>query len=338
MFSSPRRLRVVIAGLLAILIVAATLPQASSHAAELTKVRLILDWTPNTNHLGLFVAQAEGYFKEAGLDVEIIPPSDAQLEQIVASGTAAFGISYSESLAYARVSGSPVVSVAAIIQHNTSGFASVRANHPLTKPADLDGLRYGAFGSPTEEPFIKALLACGKTAKNTASVEVLNVGYVDLVTLLEQQKIDVAWLFYAWDGIRAEQANLQLDVLMLKDYATCVPDYYTPILITNETMIAEQPETVRAFVGAVAKGYAFAIKQPSEAAAILLKAAPDLGTDSKLVNASAAWLADQFQAEAPRWGEQDPEIWAKFAAFMVDNKILAEAFDTSKAFTNAFLP
>lgn len=338
MLLSSRRLQTVIAGLLAILIITVTLPPVSSGAADLTKVRLMLDWTPNTNHLGIFVAQAEGYFKDAGLDVEIIPPGDAQLEQIVASGTAAFGISYSESLAYARVAGLPVVSVAAIIQHNTSGFASIRTDHPLTRPADLDGLRYGAFGSPTEEPFIKALLACDKTAKNTAKVEVINVGYVDLVTLLEQQKIDVGWLFYAWDGIRAEQANLKLDLLMLKDYATCVPDYYTPILITNETMIAEQPETIRAFVGAVAKGYAFAIKQPSAAAAILLKAAPDLGTDSKLVNASAEWLADQFQAEAPRWGEQDPEIWAKFAAFMVENKILAEPFDTAKASTNAFLP
>jgi ABC-type nitrate/sulfonate/bicarbonate transport system substrate-binding protein len=298
------------------------------------KVRMMLDWTPNTNHTGLFVAQAKGYFAEANLDVEILPPGDTLVEQIVGIGTVDFGISYSESFSYSRASGLPVISVAAIIQHNTSGFAAIREQHPLKTPGDLNGLRYGAFGSPIEEPFLKTLITCA--GANTPNVEVINVGYVDPLPLLERDRIDFVWLFYGWDGLRAEIAGLLLDVLMLKDYAQCVPDYYTPILITNETVIKDKPEVVRAFVGAVARGYAFAIENPAAVADILLKAAPDL--DPALVKASAAWLATQYQADAPRWGEQQAEVWEKFVAFMVTNKVLETPFDVTDAFTNDFLP
>jgi ABC-type nitrate/sulfonate/bicarbonate transport system substrate-binding protein len=116
----------------------------------------------------------------------------------------------------------------------------------------------------------------------------------------------------------------------------CVPDYYTPVFITSERMIAEQPEVVRAFVQATARGYADAIAKPSEAARILLEAEPDL--DADLVRASAIWLAEQFQAEAPQWGVQRAEIWEAFTDFMLKAGALEKAIDSGKAFTNDFLP
>jgi ABC-type nitrate/sulfonate/bicarbonate transport system substrate-binding protein len=144
------------------------------------------------------------------------------------------------------------------------------------------------------------------------------------------------WLFYAWDGIRARQQGLKVDFLMLRDYQKCVPDYYTPLLITSEKLIAEQPDVVRALVQATARGYAYAIQNPADAAELFIKAVPD--TDPALVRESAAWLAPQFQAEASRWGEQKLEIWQNYADWLLKNGALDKAIDAKAAFNNDFLP
>ncbi len=301
-----------------------------------TKVIVMLDWTPNTNHLGLYVAQAQGYYQEANLTVEIQQPGDVQVEQIVATGKAQFGISYQEQATYSRAANTPIVSVAAVIQHNTSGFAALHDKHPLKSPADLAGLRYGAFGSPVEKPMLDILLKCTGEARGAESVEFIDIGFTEPLPLMDKDRIDFVWLFYGWDGIRGKQQGYNLDFVMLKDYTQCVPDYYTPLLITSEDMINKQPDVVRAFVQATARGYAYAIQQPDEAADMLLKAAPDL--EPKLVKESAVWLAPQFQADAPRWGEQKVEVWQGFTDFLAKNGALKAPIDVKTAFTNDFLP
>jgi ABC-type nitrate/sulfonate/bicarbonate transport system substrate-binding protein len=299
-----------------------------------SNITMLLDWTPNTNHLGIYVAQAKGYYQEANLTVDIQQPGDVQVEQVVAAGKAQFGISYQEQATYSRQDNVPIVSVAAIIQHNTSGFASLGDKHPLKTPADLAGLRYGGFGSQVEKPFITILAKCANA--DAESIQFIDIGFVEPFPLLQNDRIDFVWLFYAWDGIRGQRLGLDLDVLMLKDYADCVPDYYTPLLITNEDMIKTQPDVVRAFVQATARGYAYAIQHPDEAADMLVAAAPDI--DAGLVKESAQWLAAQFQAEAPRWGEQKAEIWQGFTDFLVTNGALKNPIDVKAAFTNEFLP
>ncbi len=303
-------------------------------ANQLTQVTVMLDWTPNTNHIGIYEAQAKGYYQEANLLVRIQQPGDVQVEQIVALNKAQFGVSYEEQATYSRANNVPIVSVAAIIQHNTSGFASLDNKKPVKTPADLVGLRYGSFGSAIEKPIINSLITCAGGKPD--SFEMVDIGTAEPFPLMDRDRIDFVWLFYAWDGIRAQQQGLKVDFLMLKDYTNCVPDYYTPLLITNETMIKEQPDVVRAFVQATARGYAYAIQNPTQAADTLLMAAPDL--DVHLVEASAVWLANEFQADAPRWGEQRLDVWQRFSDYMVKNGALKAPIDAQAAFTNDFLP
>ncbi len=300
-----------------------------------TKVTLMLDWTPNTNHLGVYVAQAKSFYQDANLTVDIQQPGDVQVEQIVGTGKAQFGISYEEQATYSRAANVPVVSVAAIIQHNTSGFAALHDKHPLKTPADLAGLRYGAFGSPIEKPMLDILMKC-TSSKGADSIQFIDIGFTEPLPLMDKDRIDFVWLFYAWDGIRANEQGYKLDFLMLWDYKQCVPDYYTPLLITNEDMIKNQPDVVKAFVQATARGYAFAIQHPDDAADLLLKAAPDL--DAKLVKESAEWLAPQYQADAPRWGEQRADVWQGFSDFLLKNGALKSAIDVKAAFSDDFLP
>lgn len=304
---------------------------AKKEDKELKKVSVVLDWTPNTNHTGLYVAKEKGYFKEQGLDVDIIMPGEAGADQLVASGKSEFGVSYQEGITQARVQGVPIVSLAAVIQHNTSGFASPVAKN-IKSPKDFEGKTYGGWGSPVEKAVIESIMK--KENADVNKVDIVNTGDADFFTSVKRD-IDFAWIYYGWTGVEAELRGEKLNVVNLTDYSDKL-DYYTPVLSTNEKMIKNDPDTVKAFVRGSAKGYKFAIENPADAADILIKAAPDL--DAELVKKSQEWLAPKYQDDAPRWGEQKLEVWKNYSDWMAENKLLEGEFDPEKAFTNEFLP
>ncbi len=297
----------------------------------LKSVSIVLDWTPNTNHTGIYVAREKGYFKEEGLDVEILMPGEAGADQLVASGKSQFGVGYQESLTQARVQGVPLVSIAAIIQHNTSGFASPEEKG-ITSPKEFEGKTYGGWGSPVEKSVITSLMQ--KENADVEKVSIVNMGDTDFFTAVKRD-IDFAWIYYGWTGVEAELRGEKLNMVYLTDYSDKL-DYYTPVLTTNEDMISEDPETVKAFVKAVSKGYEYTIDNPDEAADVLIKAVPDL--DPKLVKKSQLWLSPKYKDDAPRWGGQKLAIWENYADWMHENKLLDKELDAEKAFTNQFLP
>ena len=305
----------------------------NSEEEELTPVTFMLDWVPNTNHTGIFVADVKGYFEEAGLDVSIIQPGEVYPEAAVVGGAADFGISFQEQVTLARADGIPLVSIAAVLQHNTSGFASSNEIN-VSSPKDFEGLRYGSYGNPFEDPTLKVLMGCD--GGDFEKLEIVNIGYADPLALIAEKKIDLAWIFYAWQGFQAEQQNIEINVVMMKDWFTCIPDYYTPVVITSEDTISGRPEIVRAVIEALSRGYEFAINSPDEAAALLITAVPEL--DPELVKASQNWISQYYQADAPRWGEQKESVWQGYSDWMVENSILQTSISGKDAFTNEFLP
>ena len=325
-----KRLSLIIVLLLIALIVGAC---ESPGNEELTSVKFMLDWVPNTNHTGVFVAEANDYFEEAGLAVEIIQPGEVYPEAAVASGVTDFGISFQEQVTLARADDVPIVSIATVLQHNTSGFASAAALN-VASPVDFEGLRYGSFGSPFEAPTLEVLMNCD--GGNFSQLEIVNTGWSDPLALIAEEQIDVAWIFYGWQGFQAQQQGVGINVLMMEDYFNCVPDYYTPVVIASEDTIANEPEVVKAMMRALSRGYDFAIQYPSEAAELLLAAVPEL--DTELVKASQDWLSKYYQAGAPRWGEQKESVWQDYTDWMVKHSILSSPISASNAFTNEFLP
>ncbi|MGP4067124.1 ABC transporter substrate-binding protein [Halobacillus sp. B29] len=305
--------------------------EASAKQEETNSVKLVLDWTPNTNHTGIYVAQAEGFFKEQGLDVEIMLPGEAGADQLVASQKAEFGISAQETLTEARIQDIPVVSIGAIIQHNTSGFASPK-DKGITSPADYEGKTYGGWGAPVEEAVLSSLMQ--KENADVSEVEIVNMGNTDFFTAVERD-IDFAWIYYGWTGVEAELRGQELNMQYLTDYSEKL-DYYTPVLTTSETMINENPETVQAFMAAVSKGYEFAIEKPDQAADILIEAVPDL--EPELVKASQEWLSPKYKDDADQWGIQKDEVWSNYAEWMYNHDLLEEKLKANEAFTNEFLP
>ena len=306
---------------------------SSTEVEELTPVTLMLDWVPNTNHTGIFVAEAKGYFEEVGLDVRIIQPGEVYPEAAVVSGAADFGISFQEQVTLARADNVPIVSIAAVLQHNTSGFASLTELN-INDPADFEGLRYGSFGSPFEVPTLKVLMECA--GGDFEKLEIVNTGYADPLALMSERKTDLGWIFYGWQAFQAEQQDIEINVVMMKDWFDCIPDYYTPIVITSEEIISSRPEIVRAVVRALSRGYEFAAENPDDAADLLIAAVPEL--DPELVRMSQNWLSEYYRAEARRWGEQKESVWQDYADWMVENDILSISISGKDAFTNEFLP
>ncbi|GAE95009.1 hydroxymethylpyrimidine ABC transporter [Gracilibacillus boraciitolerans JCM 21714] len=298
---------------------------------KLDEVTFVLDWTPNTNHTGLYVAQAEDFFEEEGLDVEIVMPGEAGADQTVATGKAQFGISAQEAVTEARIQDIPIVSIAAVIQHNTSGFAAPKEKG-IISPADFSGKTYGGWGAPVEAAVIDSLM--NQEDATVEEVEIINMGNTDFFTAVERD-VDFAWIYYGWTGVEAELRGVELNMLYLTDYSEKL-DYYTPVITTNETMIEENPETVKAMLSALEKGYQFAIESPNDAADILVEAVPDL--DEELVHASQEWLSPKYQDDAARWGIQTEEVWSNYADWMYENNLLDSELDVESAFTNEYLP
>jgi ABC-type nitrate/sulfonate/bicarbonate transport system substrate-binding protein len=297
----------------------------------LTTVTLMLDWTPNTNHTGLFVAQEKGYFTEQGLDVKFVQPSDSgSVEQLVATGKSDFGVSQQEQVTTARANDVPIISIAAIIQHNTSGFASPTSKNIL-KAKDFQGKTYGGWGLPSEDAILKAVMQ--KENADFSTLKMVNIGEADQLTSLTND-IDLTWIFYGWTGIEAELRNQRLNMIWLKDVDPAL-DFYTPLLITSEKMTQSQPELVRHFMQAVSEGYQYAINNPVESAEILIKNAPEANPD--LIRRSQTWLSPQYQADAPQWGIQQTVVWDRYAKWLVERNLLPQMIDPNKAYTNDFL-
>lgn len=126
-------------------------------SSGLKKIDFILDWTPNTNHTGLYVAKEKGYFKDAGLDVDIkLPPEDSSSDLII-NGKAPFGIYFQDSMAKKLDKGAGITAIAAIVEHNTSGIIS-RKDAAITSPKDLVGKKYGTWNDPIELEMIKSMM------------------------------------------------------------------------------------------------------------------------------------------------------------------------------------
>jgi ABC-type nitrate/sulfonate/bicarbonate transport system substrate-binding protein len=293
------------------------------------QVTVLLDWTPNTNYSGIYAAIEEGYYLEEGITVEIVQ-APGSVVQLVATGQAEFGFSYQEEVTFARLSEIPVVSIAAVIQHNTSGFASLREKG-IETPADFEGKSYGGWGSPVEEATIKALME--RYDADFETVDMVTTGEVDSLVVIEREA-DFAWIFYGWTGIEAELKGMELNFIELRTEDPAL-DYYTPVMITGEDIINGNPDLAQRFLDATAKGYRLAIENPSDAAAILLKHAPEL--DPELVTASQEWLADKYRADSEGWGYQELETWEAYGRWLYEFGLIDQVPDLENAFTNRFL-
>ena len=304
----------------------------TSKTSELTDVTLILDYVPNTNHTGFYVAQEKGYFEEEGLNVEIVEPGDDSTSAtLVAAGKGQFGVSYQEDVTYARTAKDPlpIRAIATIIQHNTSGFVSL-ASENINSAKDFEGKVYAGWQAPSEEAVIRAVMKqANADFDKLTMVGADGSGYASL-----EHEVDVLWDFEGWSYTKALMDGYELNYMPLKDLDARL-DYYTPLIITNEDMIENNAETVQKFMNAVKKGYEFAIENPEESAKILHKILPD--TDYEFILKSQEFLSSQYALDAPSWGVMKDEIWDNYTNFMLEYGLIEKNIEAKDQYTNEFI-
>lgn len=304
---------------------------------ELKDVTLCLDWTPNTNHTGFYVALQKGYYKDAGLNVSIVQPPENGATEACSAGQAQFAIDAQDTIASAFTSATPmqVTAVAALLQHNTSCVMS-KKGAGIDRPKGLEGKTYLTWDSPIELAMLENVVKADggdwskvKRIPNTVTDEAQDV---------KQNPDHAIWVFDGWGGVNAQVNNVEVDKFFFKDLNPTF-DYYTPILIANNDLIKNDPETVKAFLSATKKGYEYAIENPDEAAQILIDG-DDTGSlkgSEELVKASQKYMVDQYIADAPKWGYIDPARWNAFYNWLGEEKIVEEKIPENTGFTNDYL-
>ena len=295
-------------------------------------ITVILDYVPNTNHTGMYVALERGYYSDAGLNVEIIEPTEGATNTLIAVGKGDIGVSYQEDVTIARTLEEPlpIRAIATLIQHNTSGFATF-AGKNITSVADFAGKTYAGWGGPGEEAVLRALMeAEGMDFSELNMVISDGSGFTAL-----EGDVDIMWFFEAWDNVTCQLNNFEINYIPCRELDERL-DYYTPVLITNERMIAQQPEALEAFLAATERGYRDAIADPAGCAAILQKYAPDYSLE--MLTISQEFLAKEYIADAQRWGEMQDEVWNNYTAFLVEYGVIGNGIDASELYTNEFLP
>ena len=288
-------------------------PASSPATAERTPVRIALDWTPNTNHTGLYVAQQEGWFTDAGLDVQFVPYNNTPPDTLVGSGAAEFGISFQDSFTVSKAAGADITSVMAILQHWATQIA-VRADRAdITSPKDLDGKIYGGFGAAYEEPKMRAVIRGAGGAGQFTTVVLGTAAYEALYA----GQVDFTEPFIAWEGIEAELRGQPLKTFSYTDYG--FPDSYNVLLIGNSPWLAQHPELAAAFVRAAQRGYQLAADDPDRAGQLLMDANPGAFTEPELVRRSQRMLSERYlRDENGRVGPQTVEKWSGYSGFAFD--------------------
>ena len=302
----------------------------------LKEIIVCLDWTPNTNHTGLYVALEKGYYKEAGLDVKIVQPPEGGATAMCASGQAQFAIDAQDTFAANLDSDTPlaITAVAGILQHNTSGIIS-RKGEGMDSPKGLEGKTYATWDSPIEQAMIKYVMQA--EGADFSKVNLIPNTITNEAAALKAKQTDAVWIFYGWSGINAELTGLEYDYW---DFASITEelDYYTPIIVANDKYLKENGEDAKKFMAATKKGYEFAANNPKVAADIMIKGdeTGSLRSAKELVYKSQEWISKQYISDAKEWGVIDEKRWNSFYKWLYDNKLTKNNL-TGKGFSNEYI-
>ncbi len=312
--------------------IVALLVACGSDESERASIKLALDWYPNANHLGLYIAEDKGYFEEENLDVELYTPVDpSTVLQTVGAGADDFGISYQPDVLLARAQGVPVVSVVGMVQYPLNSVMALESSG-IARPADLVGKKVGYPGIPTNEPLLDTMLKFDGS-QGLADVELVNVGFNLAESLISGTVDAVVGAYWTHESILLENQGHPVNIMRMDEWG--VPAYYELVMVTSEEMIDSNPDVIERFVRAIKKGYADAISDPQAGVDILVKANKD-EIDEAIDRPGADLLVSAWKTNDAEFGQQDSVRWASFVKWMQDAGLLTGELDPAKAFSSDY--
>jgi ABC-type nitrate/sulfonate/bicarbonate transport system substrate-binding protein len=299
----------------------------------MTNLILALDWTPNINHIGFFVAQTKGFYKDQELNLRIIDPSEDNYAITPAKklelGAADFALCPTESILSYRTKEIPfpMISIAAILQKDLSAIA-VMAESNIESPKSLDGKSYASYKARYEDQIVKQMI---KNDGGNGNIHVVYPDKLGIWDTLTKQKFDSTWIFTNWEGVEAEQNGIDLRLFKMEDYT--IPYSYSPMLVANETMLDSKKEAYTNFLAATKKGFLYTIEKPVEAAEILKRFLSEKDKDINVVKAIER-SAHSF-GELKTWGKMDEKVITAFLDWIYEHKLEDQQISVSEMMTNA---
>lgn len=300
--------------------------KADTSSPKLDELVIALDWTPNTNHTGLYVALDKGYFAEQGFDAKIVQPSEDSTSVLVANKRADLGVYFQPNMVKRLKKGEPITAIATITAHNGVGLLSLESLGANT-PKDLHGKRYSTWEDAVDDKTVATLVG--------EPLNPIPLESTDATTALRMNQFDYILAYYAWDGIHSELKGVKTRFFALKDYEP-IFDYYAPVLIANNEALSQNPDRYKKALNAISKGYHYASDNPDESADILIKLAPEINPE--LAKKSQQYMSKQYLQEDGTWGKFDYARWDRFFAWVYEQKLVDEPFAPQAGVSNDYLP
>lgn len=296
----------------------------------LTHIRLPMGYIPNIQYAPFYVAVEKGYFKEAGLELEFDYKFETEGVKLVAAGEFPFTLVSGDQVLTARAQGLPVTYVAAWYQQYPVSVVA-KSELGILIPQDLKGRKIGLpglFGA--NYVGLRALLNAAELSESDVTLDAIGFNQVELVAAGQQ---DIIVGYTANEPIQLKAQGIAVTEMRVADYAQLASNG----ILTNEKLIAENPELVRAFVGAFLKGLRDTIADPEEAFQLSAPHIPNFSElDGEVQMQILTISIEQWRAE--RLGYSDPQAWDNMQDVQLEMGLIAEEMDLSKAFTNEFIP
>ncbi len=311
------------------------------------KLTLALDWSPNTLHAGYFIAEAEGYFKDNLLDVTFVTPEEDNYATTPAKKLADWQVHVAVAPSESVISFNtlpdavPLVAIAAVLQEDASAIVT-RSDSGITRPAQLDGRTFASYQARFEDDIVRQLV---RADGGQGDLVISNPDKLEMWRTVAEGTADATWVFLPWEGLKARhEAQVAFNAFRLSDYR--IPYGYSPLLITHEELIEQEPDLLRAFVRTVEKGWRFVNDHPGRAAEILCDHIrhPDF-RNREMIKESLDLLQPAILDDSDRWGFMDGTRWLAWVEWMIDTKVLKDIsgtpinfgqIDTSMFYTNDF--
>jgi NitT/TauT family transport system substrate-binding protein len=301
----------------------------SPGGSSLTKVSLRLDWFYGSEHAAYFVAQDKGFFKKAGLDVDIREGNGSSTAlKLVANGSNTFGIVGAGTVLTGASQNVPVEAIAAIFQE-TPGAICYDTRHPISTLKDMYGGKLADDpGSVSHNEWLAVAALNGVDTTKIADVAI-KPGSDAQVMLTGKVNYDNCWTIN--QGVEMQRKDFPVGYLTFPDLGLHIPG---SSLVTNRETIAKNPAMVRAFVQAVIEGWNYSIAHPDEALSILLDHQPHIDENYNKVKMP---LVLDLVRSAQGVGYMDPAKWASLEKLYLDGKVITNNVDINTVFTNKFV-
>nr|AHF22067.1 Thi5-like protein [Pyramimonas parkeae] len=306
------------------------------------EVVVALDWTPNTNHTGFFVAKAQGLYAAAGLKVRLLGCHEPDFRgsysedngtnpdgafptpcSKVAAKTATFGLNSPEGVVGWNtpppgVKRPALKAVAAILQDRTSAIVTLKSSG-LDSPKCLDGKIYASYAARFEGRIVQSMI---RNDGGTGEFQEKVLPMLGIWNTLLEGKADATWVFMNWEGVEARMKGVDLNAFYLQDFG--IPYAYAPCMLAHPDTLTEEPDMVKKFLNATAQGFEWAAAHPVEAADILVAGAKETGfdLDAEMVRISQQDISSAYLDENGKWGRMKADRWDAYLDWLSDSGLL----------------